>query len=65
VQATLLRVRESTVQGDCFPDSEPARIGAGPMMICTAPPSMGLAIMLRCGDSPATTLRVSASLIAP
>src|SRR6266540_6142777 len=46
-------------------DQGPRCPGSGPMMICTAPPSMGLAIMLRCGDSPATTLRVSASLIAP
>ena len=44
-------------------DQGPRCPGSGPMIVCTAPPTIGLAIMLRRGSLP-TTLCIEASLIA-
>src|SRR5207249_11288263 len=45
-------------------DQGPRCPGSGPMMVCTAPPSSGLAIMLLWRDSPTTGPCVMASLIS-
>src|SRR5919109_4787298 len=44
-------------------DQGPPCAGSGPMMVCTAPPAIGLAIMLLWSDSLTTPPAVSAPLI--